>query len=570
MIENPILPGFHPDPCIVRRGDDYYIATSTFEWFPGIAIYHSRDLVDWKICTHVLTDEKTLDLRMLPSAKGIWAPCLTWCEREKMFYVLYTRMISHNARFFDQDNFLVTSPSIDGPWSEPVYLNSIGFDPSILHDDDGKKYIVSLEWEFRDGYEKPGVIAIQEYDPVAKCAVGYAKRVWRGGTDRGCIEGPHLYKRNGKYYLMCAEGGTGYGHCVTMARADSPWGPYESDPSNPILTAADDFYGRDSDWFLKTQAFNPTSYLQKVGHGSIVETQNGKWYLAHLCARPFAPELRCTLGRETGIQEMRWTDDGWLRLASGGNRAARFVPEPGLSASMDVVSADANGAAASVAAGLPSLGRDYPDREDFDGDWNLHLVSPRTDRKNWASTTERPGFLRIRGQQSLCSLDRVSLIARRLTSLDASVSTAVEFEPETWQQSAGLVLYYDNMNWLYLRAYRSDTLGSKAIALMRVENGEKRELLETRVAVPADLPVFMRCAVSGRVTRFWYSLENPEDAAASWKAIGPEWDTSLFSDEYCKFGEFTGTFVGICCVDANRRTAHADFDWFEYRDVRPN
>ena len=164
----------------------------------------------------------------------------------------------------------------------------------------------------------------------------------------------------------------------------------------------------------------------------------------------------------------------------------------------------------------------------------------------------------------------MSLIARRLTSLDASVSTAVEFEPETWQQSAGLVLYYDNMNWLYLRVYRSDTLGSKAIALMRVENGEKRELLETRVAMPADLPVFMRCAVSGRVTRFWYSLENPEDAAASWKAIGPEWDTSLFSDEYCKFGEFTGTFVGICCVDANRRTAHADFDWFEYRDVRPN
>lgn len=566
MIENPILSGFHPDPCIVRRGDDYYIATSTFEWFPGIAIYHSRNLVDWNICTHVLTDEITLDLRMLPSAKGIWAPCLTWCESEKLFYVLYTRMISHNARFFDQDNFLVTAPDICGPWSEPVYLNSIGFDPSILHDDDGRKYVVSLEWEFRDGYEKPGVIAIQEYDPATKCVVGYAKRIWRGGTDRGCIEGPHLYKRDGTYYLMCAEGGTGYGHCVTMARADSPWGPYEGDPRNPILTAADDFYGRDSDWFLKTQAFNPASYLQKVGHGSIVETQNGKWYLAHLCARPFVPELRCTLGRETGIQEMRWTDDGWLRLASGGNRAARFVPEPGLS---DAGAEHAEIAASKARAGSKA-GAAGSYREDFDGDWNLHLVSPRTDWKKWSSTVERPGFLRIRGQQSLCSLDRVSLVARRLTSLDADVAAALEFEPEVWQQSAGLVVYYDNMNWVFLRAYRSETLGSKALALMRVENGEKRELPETRVALPSGVPVYLRCTIRNRVTSFWYALENPgaNIDGGAWKNIGPEWDTSQFSDEYCKFGEFTGTFVGICCVDANRRTAHADFDWFEYRDLK--
>ncbi len=548
MIRNPILPGFNPDPAIVRRGDDYYVAVSTFEWFPGVAVYHSRDLKHWRLLTHILKDEAELDLRMLPSAKGVWAPCLTWCEEEQLFYLLFTRMISHNARFFDQDNFLITSSNIEGPWTKPVYLNSIGFDPSILHDDDGRKYIVSLEWEFRDGYEKPGVIALQEYDPKAKKVAGYAKRVWRGGTDRGCIEGPHLYKHQGRYYLMCAEGGTGYGHSVTIGRADSVWGPYERDPENPILTSCGDFFGRDDDWFLKTQYFNPAAELQKAGHGSMVETQSGEWYMVHHCGRPFVPELRCTLGRETSIQKMYWTRDGWFRLEGEDNLAKIEVPEPQL---------------------MPYPFPPEPPRENFDGPWNIHLISPRTDWCNWTSLHERPGFLRIRGQQSLCSLDKVSLIARRLTSLQAAAGTAVEFEPDTYQHSAGLVVYYDNMNWVYLRIYRSDTLGSKAIALMRVENGEKRELLDTRNPLPAGVPVYMKLEVRDRVIQFYYSLSNPGESILTgmWEPIGPEWDTSLFSDEYCKFGEFTGTFTGICCTDTNTRTKCADFDWFEYWDL---
>jgi len=584
QIENPVLPGFNPDPSVLRRGNWYYLATSTFEWYPGIAIYRSRDLASWELFTHALTDEVSLDLRKLPSAKGIWAPCLTWSEDEGLFYLLYTRMVSHNARFFDQDNFLVTAPEITGPWSEPVYLNSVGFDPSILHDDDGKKYVVSLEWETRDGYEKPGVIAIQEYDPVAKSVVGYARRVWRGGTDRGCPEGPHLYKRKGKYYLMTAEGGTGYGHCVAMARSDSPWGPYERDPENPILTATADFYGRDTDWFLKTERFNPESYLQKVGHGSIVETPEGRWYMAHLCARPFESELRCTLGRETGIQEMRWTEDGWLRLASGGNRAERYVEGPGSLGSPAGNQGDSP-------AGVPFSGAEaeiprVDGRNDFDGPWDPRLVSPRTDFRRWTSLLARPGWLRVWGQQSLASLDRVSLVARRLTSVNARVSCKMEAEPEVWQHAAGLVLYYDNMNWIWLRAYYSQTLAHKAIALMRCENGEARELADTRAPLEPGAPVWLRLTVEGRATRFWYAVEDPDDTPRapsnpgdprgadappadrepSWKAIGPEWNTTEFSDEYCAYGEFTGTFVGLCCVDSNRRAFHADFDWLEYRE----
>ena len=127
MIKNPILPGSNPDPCICRKGDDYYIAVSTFEWFPGIPVYHSKDLKNWELYTHVLTDDEEVDLKKLPSAKGIWAPCLTYCEAEDLFYVIYGVMNSMNARYFDVDNFLITSKDIRGPWSEPVYLHSSGF-----------------------------------------------------------------------------------------------------------------------------------------------------------------------------------------------------------------------------------------------------------------------------------------------------------------------------------------------------------------------------------------------------------------------------------------------------------
>lgn len=168
MIQNPILPGFHADPCICRKGNDFYIAVSSFEWFPGIPIYHSRDMKSWELYSHALQHDREPDLRKLPSAKGIWAPCLTYCEADELFYVVYGVMNSMNARYFDVDNYLITAKDPKGPWSEPVYLHSTGFDASMFHDDDGKKYIVALDWETRTAYEKPGPINIVEYDPEKK------------------------------------------------------------------------------------------------------------------------------------------------------------------------------------------------------------------------------------------------------------------------------------------------------------------------------------------------------------------------------------------------------------------
>lgn len=538
MIKNPILPGFNPDPCICRKGDDYYLAVSTFEWFPGIPIYHSKDLKNWELYTHVLTDDETVDLKKLPSAKGIWAPCLTYCEEEDLFYVIYGVMNSMNARYFDVNNYLITATDIRGPWSEPVYLHSSGFDASILHDN-GKKYIVSLEWETREGYEKPGAICMVEYDPEKKEIIGYPKRIWNGGTDRGCIEAPHLYKRGEYYYIMCAEGGTGYNHCVTMGRSKEIWGPYAADPMNPIVTSVPgESNERHDPDHLKPRYYNPDSILQKSGHGSVVDTQNGENYLVHLCARPFVPELRCTLGRETAIQKMIWTDDHWLRMANGDNLAEVLVE----------------------ASNLPEVPvKQIPDFDDFnEEELGLQYYAPRIMPQRFADLKARPGYVRIRGQESRTSLNQVSILARKLTSVYATVTTKMEFVPEVHQHSAGLILYYDNMNYINLRKYYSETLGQSALSIIHLENGEKTEFLNTRIPVSDD-PIYLRLIIEGRQSHFSWCYDG-----VNYQKIGRVFDTTRFSDEYCKYGEFTGTMVGLTCADRVKHSHYADFDFFEY------
>ena len=539
MIKNPILPGFNPDPCICRKGNDYYMAVSSFEWFPGIPIYHSKDLKNWELYTHVLTDDSLVDLKKLPSAKGIWAPCLTYCEEEDLFYVVYGVMNSMNARYFDVDNYLITAKDIKGPWSEPVYIHSSGFDASILHDDDGRKYIVSLEWETREGYEKPGAICMVEYSPEKKEIIGYPRRIWSGGTNRGCIEAPHLTKRGDYYYIMCAEGGTGYGHSVTMGRAKNVWGPYEGDPTNPILTSIPgNFYERHDPDHLKPKYFNTESVLQKSGHGSYVETQLGEVYMVHLTARPFVPELRCTLGRETAIQKMKWTDDGWLRMADGSNLAKEYVEESKLPEHK--------------VSQIPSF-------DDFDSEeLGLQYYAPRIIPSSFADVKARPGYVRIRGQESRCSLNKVSILARKLTSVYATVTTKMEFKPEVHQHSAGLIMYYDNMNYIYLRKYYSETLGQSALSIIHLENGEKTEFLNTRIPVD-ESPIYLRLKVEGRQSYFEWSYDGEV-----YNKIGKVFDTTKFSDEYCKYGEFTGTFVGITCADRVLHKHYADFDFFNY------
>ena len=368
---------------------------------------------------------------------------------------------------------------------------------------------------------------------------GHVKRIWRGGTDRGCIEAPHLTKRGDYYYIMCAEGGTGYNHCVTMGRSKHVWGPYEKDPMNPIVTSRPgESYERHDPDHLKPKYYNPDSILQKSGHGSYVDLPNGETYLLHLCARPFVPELCCTLGRETGIQKMRWTEDGWLRMADGSNLAKMEAEE-----------------AALPEVPMPQI----PDFDDFDSeDLGLCYYAPRIMPESFVDLKARPGYLRMRGQESRTSLNRVSILARKLTSVYATVTAKMEFQPEVYQHSAGLILYYDNMNYVNLRKYYSQTLGGSALSIVHLENGGKNEMVDTRVGV-RDVPIYLRIKIEGRKFHFEWSYDGEQ-----YTPIGGEFETARFSDEYCKFGEFTGAFVGMTCADRARHRHYADFDFFEY------
>jgi len=543
MIHNPVLPGFNPDPCICRRGGDFYLAVSSFEWFPGVPVYHSKDLKHWELYANALTDPHTVDLRGLPSAKGIWAPCLTYCREDDLFYLVYGIMHSMNARYFDISNYLITARDPAGPWSEPVYLHSMGFDASLFHDDDGRKYLAALEWETREGHEKPGPISIMEYDPVLKKVIGFPRRIWRGATDRGCIEAPHLTKRNGFYYIMCAEGGTGYYHSVTMGRSRNVFGPYEPDPMGPLLTSSPGDFNERSDWdHLKPRYYNPEVTLQKAGHGSYVDLPGGETYLLFHCSRPFTPELRCTLGRETAIARMRWTKDGWLRTESGSPLPDEWVRE----------------------SALPETDLQGPPAfDDFDSDTlGLMYYAPRIDPKSFTDLTSRPGWIRLKGQESGASLHQVSILARKLTSLHAAATVKMEFDPVCWQHSAGLILYYDNMNFFYLGKTFSEELGLPVLQLLQLENGKKYEYPDHIVPLREQGPVWLRFTVEGRDTRFYYSFDGD-----TYFPVGPSLDTSLLSDEYSDYGEFTGTFAGITCADRLLHKKSADFDFFELKNT---
>ena len=422
-----------------------------------------------------------------------------------------------------------------------MYLNSIGFDPSFFHDDDGRHWLLTLEWDPRDGYEHPGAIVLEEFDAEHQELCGPTTRIYRGGTDRGCLEAPHLYRRNGFYYLMAAEGGTGYGHGVTLARSRDIAGPYQPGPVNPFLTSNPaPHFGRNDHDFLRPQLYNPYAELQKAGHGCLVDTPTGEWYVAHLCARPLEPDHRSVLGRETAIQKVEWTEDGWLRLTTGGTLAR--LSTPGLS------------------------GTAYPDppidherlRDDFDGpaiDIRFStLRRPLTE--DWASLSRRRAALSIRGGEALTSRFDVSVVATQLQAFDAVAARSEEVSTEKVAHSAGLVVLYDEKDFAYLRLYYSESLRSTAVGIVLVKAGTKQELLADRVAVDTS-EVVLHVRVRHGVLQFGWRL--PSEVVL--RDIGPEIDGTYMSDETTR--GFTGTMIGMACVDSYRRTVIADFEFFD-------
>ena len=546
MIHNPVIPGFAPDPSIVRVGDDYYIAVSSFEWFPGVPIYHSRDLRSWELADYGLKVASKCDLTGLKPSAGVWAPCLSYDHREGLFYLLYSIVHSKNNWYFDVDNFLITSESIHGPWSDPVYLCSSGFDYSLFHDDDGRKWIVGKDRDFRSKNIDKRPIILQEYDAGSRKLLGRPVAVTQGGTQRRFVEAPHLYKHDGRYYLMVAEGGTGYGHSAVLLRSDRIEGPYECYEGNPVITShPEEFNASEHDSFLMPDKYNPDAELQKAGHASLVETAQGEWYAAHLCARPLVPSLRCILGRETAIQKMMWTGDGRLLMEDGSNLAKEIVPGPNI---------------------LPQPFPEKPVRTLFGpGDIPIEFQSPRVPfEEDWISVNKEEGYLSIRGRESLTSNYYPSIAARTLTSFTARIETCLHYDPDDYHQRAGLCFYYDLADhYSVFKTWDEE----KSRAVLRVEGVAGKKIVDgtDEAVVGKDSPVWLRGVIDHDTLQFWYSTDGD-----SYQKAGQAFSSLNMSDEGGSYGRFTGTYVGMFAMDCLTKSKWARFEWFDYETGKKN
>lgn len=375
-----------------------------------------------------------------------------------------------------------------------------------------------------------GGIVLQEYDPAGKKLVGPVFHIFRG-TELGNTEAPHLYWKDGFYYLILAEGGTEYGHAITIARSRSIAGPYELHPDNPLITAR----------------HHREAPLQKAGHGDLVETQSGDWYVFFLVGRPLTRLGRCITGRETAVEQIIWKEDGWPYPASGQKAPRLEVPAPDL-----------------PDGPFPT----ESEKDDFDRpELSIHFQSLRIPiTEEWFSLRERPGYLRLYGRESLSSLHRQSLIARRVQHSHVQVETCLEFAPQNYQQLAGLVCYYNTTHWHYLHV-TGDENGRK---LLQILSCDKHRIVEPLPA-PVDLTglerIYLKVDYDGARLQFYHAIE-----PGKWKETGPVLDGSILSDDYVMFeGEryrpaFTGAFVGLCCQDLSGSRLYADFDWFVYRD----
>lgn len=541
-LENPILRGFHPDPCLCRAHDCYYLATSTFQWLPGVSLHVSDDLVHWECVGGALTG---LDLRGVPDSAGVWAPDLTFDEASGRFWLTYTVCRQIDGIFKDVSNYVVTAEKIEGPWSDPVFVNASGFDPGFYHED-GRHYVLNPQWDPRPlpGHHRFNGLILQEFS-LEEGLIGEARQVL-GNEDavNWLREGPHIMRHDGWYYIACAEGGTGRRHRIRMARSRELWGPYEVCPE-PLVCA----------WCADTP-------LRKAGHGNFVEGPDGSWYVCHLMSRYLprcdgAPHVYdehedglSPLGRETALQRVVW-QDGWPRLAGGG-----VMPriDTGL-------------------AGESCCERRYETRffpeGGLEGLWREEWLVPRVIDPARMSLTEKG--LVLAGGDSPSSLFDQSLLVRRATSFSWRAETTLGFEPRHYNQSAGLMCAYDTRVFVYCCLGWDEVRQTRVIDVLTCDNGEfSMPLDETaRVTVPHAV---REVTLVAEVRDYDLTLSYAFDGGVPAPLLGTDGaplvlDASAMSDEHVRGWSYTGTVVGVTCVDLFDRSASACFSRFVYEDL---
>ena len=498
---NPILPGWYSDPSICRNGEDYFLVTSTFSYYPGVPIFHSRDLVNWTQIGHVLDRPSQLPLGGQRISEGIFAPAISYNPLNQTYY-----MITTNIR---RGNFFVKTRDPFGPWSDPVWLPEVGgIDPSFFFDDDGKAYIVNNDAP--DGaplYEGHRAIRVQQFDVETEKVFGPRKMIVNGGVNIAekpiWIEGPHIYKIDGTYYLMNAEGGTGPQHSEVIFKGSNPMGPYVPWERNPILTQR----------HLDPERENPVTC---AGHADLVETPEGEWWAVFLACRPIENRFE-NLGRETFLMPVRWSEDGYPYMTRGEEEVPMILEKEGIVRDK-------------VAFG------NFEVRDDFnDTLLEMTWMTLRAPGRDHYSLTGQPGYLSL-----TCSEERATgrstpaLLSRRIQHHKFECSTSMVFDPAA-DDAAGLLLLKDEGHQYFLSVGASD--GVPEAALLKISRSGEEDL--ARFPLKPHVKVIGLKVISHGTTFDFYVSQKDDQ----WELLCAEVDAHYLSTAN-SFG-FTGTTIGL-------------------------
>ncbi|MBN2533571.1 MAG: glycoside hydrolase family 43 protein [Spirochaetales bacterium] len=535
MFKNPILPGFYPDPSICRAGEDYYLVNSSFSYYPGLPIFHSRDLVNWRQIGHVLDRPSRLNLDNLPLSSGCYAPAIQY--NKGIFYVT-------NTLVGKGENFIVTAKDPEGPWSDPYWIkNAPGIDPSLFFDDDGKVYWVGNGDPPESRYNGHKAIWMQEIDLDKMELVPGTKHILvNGGSNPDknpiWIEGPHLYKVHGYYYLMAAEGGTAENHSEVIFRSTTVAGQYESYKGNPILTQ-------------RTLPPGRSNAITCTGHADMVETQNGEWWAVFLGCRPYEPcqDNFYNTGRETFMAPVQWID-GWPVINPEFEQVQYSYPAPNLP-EHKWKNTFYNG--------------NFTLREDFESnELAPYWIFIRTPREEWYSLTEKKGYLRIKLKpEEITARENPAFIGRRQQHLHFTVETAMYFIPQSENETAGIVAFQNEINCYYMGVTLSG--GKEIICLEKGSTSGKKTIVEKTLPGErkSDTPLYLRIKGEGKTISFSYSEDRKK-----WNILMEDVDNTYLSTK--RAGGFVGVVLGMYASSQGKPGNNtADFDWFEYRGYDP-
>ncbi|HUG10277.1 MAG TPA: glycoside hydrolase family 43 protein [Opitutaceae bacterium] len=503
---NPILAGYYPDPSICRVGDDYYLINSTFAHFPGIPIFHSRDLVNWKQIGHAIDRPGQLPYDGLGITRGIFAPAIS--HHDGLFYIVCT-MVDAGGNFF------LTASDPAGPWSDPVWLEFDGIDPSIFFDEStGRAWIVNNGEppDRKPLYQGHRAIWIQEWDIAARRPTGPRKIIINGGVDLAAkpvwIEGPHIYKRGDWYYLNCAEGGTSEEHSQVIFRSKSPDGPYVPFAAHPTLTQRD----------LDPARAHPVTC---TGHADFEIGPDGNWWSVFLGCTPYSGGHYNT-GRQTFLLPVTWSDDDWPQILPPGEPVPFVAPSP---------------AGASVDTSLPPLTGNFTWRDDFSAPTlGQKWIFLRAPHEQWWSTGD--GLKIVPRAESLAGKGNPSFVGRRLQHNRFTTSTALTL-PGAHNVSAGLVAFHNETHHFVLGARRND--GSGYTVFVESKKGADAASQAAAVQIDAAPGETLHLRLRGDDTDYIFDCST--DGGASWTQVGGTFDARQLS--VATSYDFIGVLVGV-------------------------